>query len=84
MHITSTELKQNTIDPVVLQREDIVITKREKPFAVIVDYTKYNQLVQQAKQNEINKKLSALESLGEYSLGGKNFKELKAGANLDG
>lgn len=84
MYITSTELKQNTIDPAVLQYEDIVITKREKPFAIIVDYAKYNQLVQQAKQNEINKKLSALESLGEHSLGGKSYKELKIEANIDG
>ncbi|MCX6050937.1 MAG: type II toxin-antitoxin system Phd/YefM family antitoxin [Campylobacterales bacterium] len=42
MHtISATEIKQNSMRLQEALREDILITKRDKPFVVVMDYEKY-------------------------------------------
>ena len=42
MHIISaTEIKQNSMRLQEALRDDILITKRDKPFVVVIDYEKY-------------------------------------------
>ena len=42
MHIISaTEIKQNSVRLQEALRDDILITKRDKPFVVVIDYEKY-------------------------------------------
>jgi len=42
MHtISATEIKQNSLRLQEALRDDILITKRDKPFVVIMDYEKY-------------------------------------------
>ena len=77
MNITATQLKQQINVLNHLKEEEIVVTKRDKPFAVIVDFDKYNTLVSEAKGKSIVKKLEVLKSLSSFSLGGKDFREIK-------
>ena len=45
MHtISASELKQNSMKLQEALRNDLLITKREKPFVVIMDYEKYKKL----------------------------------------
>ena len=45
MHsISASELKQNSIRLQEALREDLLITKREKPFVVVMDYKKYKKI----------------------------------------
>jgi len=45
MHtISATEIKQNSTRLQEALRDDILITKRDKPFVVVIDYEKYTQL----------------------------------------
>ncbi|WP_297443228.1 type II toxin-antitoxin system Phd/YefM family antitoxin [Sulfurimonas sp.] len=45
MHtISATEIKQNSTRLQEALRDDILITKREKPFVVVMDYEKYKKL----------------------------------------
>ncbi len=39
--ISATEIKQNSVRLQEALREDILITKRDKPFVVVIDYEKY-------------------------------------------
>jgi len=39
--ISATEIKQNSVRLQEALRDDILITKREKPFVVVMDYEKY-------------------------------------------
>ena len=39
--ITATEIKQNSVRLQEALRDDILITKRDKPFVVVMDYEKY-------------------------------------------
>jgi len=42
MHtISATEIKQNSVRLQEALRDDILITKRDKPFVVVMDYEKY-------------------------------------------
>jgi len=42
MHtISATQIKQNSVRLQEALREDILITKRDKPFVVVMDYEKY-------------------------------------------
>lgn len=77
MNITATELKQQINLLNSIKDEDIIVTKRDKPFAVIIDFEKYNKLLQDSKSREIAKKLEILDSLSSFSLGGKDFREIK-------
>ena len=63
MEITATQMKQNSS---LLQKalaEDIVVTKRNRPFVVVVEYEKYRQLCTLAKQCEEEGKIRRLEKL---------------------
>jgi prevent-host-death family protein len=42
--ITATDLKQNTMRLQEALRDDLLITKRNKPFVVVMDYEKYRRL----------------------------------------
>ena len=39
--ISATEIKQNSVRLQEALRHDILITKRDKPFVVVIDYEKY-------------------------------------------
>ncbi len=78
MNITATQLKQQTHLLDNVKNEDIIITKREKPFAVVVDIERYRTLIKEAQEGKIDHKLAALSQLGSFALGGKDFSDLKA------
>lgn len=78
--ITSTQIKQQTHLLDRVKDEEILVTKRDKPFAVVVSMERYNELVGEQQKREMDKKLEALNSLGSYGLGGKSYKEIKAEA----
>lgn len=78
MNISATQLKQQTHLLDHVKHEDIIITKREKPFAVVVDIERYRTLIKEAQEGKIDHKLAALSKLGSFSLGGKDFSDLKA------
>lgn len=78
MNISATQLKQQSHLLDHVKDEDIIITKRDKPFAVVIDINRYNALIHDANQSHIDQKLQALSSLGAYSLGGKGYAELKS------
>ncbi len=82
MEISATELKQKTHLLNHIEEEDIIVTKRSKPFAVIIDYEKYKKLQDELNEKKIRQKIEALESLGSYSLGGKDFAQIKSDAEI--
>ena len=77
MILTSTQLKQQTYLIENVKKEDIIITKRDRPFAVLVDIERYHHLVEQQNKQNSSKKLEALNALGSYHLGGKNIVDIK-------
>lgn len=81
MYISATQLKQQSHLLDHIKEEDIIITKRDKPFAVVVDIDRYKTLIHDAKQSQTDKKLQALLTLGSYSLGGKGYGEIKSEMN---
>jgi len=42
--ITASDLKQNTMRLQDALRDDMLVTKRDKPFVVVMDYEKYRRL----------------------------------------
>ena len=82
MNISATELKQKTHLLNNIKNEDIVVTKRSKPFADIVDYEKYQELLQELNKKKIEKKLDALNSLKSFNLGGKDYAQIKREAKI--
>ena len=48
--ITASDLKQNTMRLQDALRDDLLVTKRDKPFVVVMDYEKYKKI-----ENYINK-----------------------------
>ena len=42
--VTASELKQNTMLLQDALRDDLLVTKRDKPFVVVMDYQKYQML----------------------------------------
>jgi len=79
MTITATQLKQQTylIDNAI--KEDIKVTKRDRPFVVIVDAQRYEALLRNQKEErqDTKAKLKALEAMGSYALGGSDIKDIK-------
>jgi len=78
MNITATQLKQQTHILTHLKEENIIVTKRDKPFAVIIAYDKYQELLTQNQQQAINKKIQALQSIEAIDLGGKDYRTIKS------
>jgi len=53
MHtISASEIKQNSVRLQEALRDDILITKRDKPFVVVMDYEKYLTLSEKSSQWE--------------------------------
>ncbi|CAA6813940.1 MAG: Unknown protein [uncultured Sulfurovum sp.] len=44
--ITASDLKQNSVRLQDALREDLLVTKRDKPFVVVMDYEKYKLIEQ--------------------------------------
>jgi prevent-host-death family protein len=63
MRITATQIKQNSAILQEALKEDIVVTKREKPFVVIIDYEKYRKLEKMAKEYETTQKAKTMQNL---------------------
>ncbi len=69
MTLTATQLKQQTYLMDNVKKEDIVITKRDRPFAVIIDIERYDELIRNQKdkldkQEKENKKTIFEQSFG--------------------
>lgn len=79
MTLTATQLKQETYLLESVKKEDIIITKRDRPFAVLVDFDRYEALTKGEKNTD--EKIKALKSLGAYHLGGKSAQEIKAASD---
>ena len=77
MIITATQLKQESYLMDNVKKEDIIITKRDRPFAVLMDIEKYNELINLKNTNSNQKKIEALNSLGSYALGGESISSVK-------
>ena len=77
MTLTATQLKQETFLLDNVKKEDIIITKRNRPFAVLMDIQRYKELIKNDKKKDKQKKLDALKSLGNYHLGGKDSRSIK-------
>jgi hypothetical protein len=89
MIITATQIKQNSGILQKALREDIVVTKREQPFVVIVEYDKYlemERLIQHYREEDNIQTMrnawlvSAKES---ESMMGDNDKELYDAINAE-
>jgi len=59
--ITASDLKQNSMRLQDALRDDLLVTKRDKPFVVVMDYEKYVKLREY------------LVSIGECSIGDTEF-----------
>ena len=75
-------MKQKTHLLSKVEEEDIVVTKRSKPFAVIIEYEKYKKLINESNKSKIKQKLDALNSLESFHLGGEDHKEIKSEAKI--
>lgn len=49
--ISASEIKQNSSLLQNALREDLLITKRDKPFVVVIDYEKYQKLISPSKKS---------------------------------
>jgi len=52
MRISATELRQKSHLMEEAKREDIIVTKRERPFAVIIDIDRYYELLRRAEKRD--------------------------------
>ena len=50
--VTASEIKQNSTILQNALRDDILVTKRDKPFVVIMDYEKYKKLISKTNKNK--------------------------------
>jgi len=48
--VTASEIKQNSTILQNALRDDMLITKRDKPFVVVVDFKRYQELIKNSKQ----------------------------------
>lgn len=76
--ISATTLKQNSMLLQNALRGDLLITKREKPFVVVMDYEKYKKLENYINKIANNETLNAINNLenDENILTYKNKEEL--------
>ncbi|BDY11896.1 type II toxin-antitoxin system Phd/YefM family antitoxin [Hydrogenimonas cancrithermarum] len=63
MKITATQIKQNSAILQEALKEDIVVTRHEKPFVVIVGYEKYREMESLAQRYKEEKKARSMQSL---------------------
>jgi prevent-host-death family protein len=65
MTISATELRQKSHLLENVKREDIVVTKRDRPFAVIMDIDRYRELMSRAGEKGTGERRKVvLESVG--------------------
>ena len=63
--ISATDLKQNSMRLQDALRDDLLVTKRNKPFVVVMDYEKYKQIeryINKIANDETYKAISNLEN----------------------
>jgi len=69
MHtISASEIKQNSVRLQEALRDDLLITKRDKPFVVVMDYEKYLTLKQESTEWNYWSD-SELDSFGKIAIG---------------
>jgi len=76
--VTASNLKQNIMILQDALRGDLLVTKRDKPFVVVMDYKKYQKLekyINKVANDDIYKAISNLEDDGD-TLAYKNKDEL--------
>ena len=80
--ITASDLKQNSMRLQDALREDLLVTKRDKPFVVVMDYAKYIQIekyINKIATDETYQAISNLEDNNDvetYTLKEKLFDDL--------
>ena len=52
--VTASEIKQNSTILQNALRDDMLITKRDKPFVVVVDFKRYQELILHEKKQKNN------------------------------
>ena len=52
--VTASEIKQNSTILQNALKDDMLVTKRDKPFVVVVDYERYQELIAKSKKNNQN------------------------------
>jgi prevent-host-death family protein len=60
MKVTASQIRQNSSILQEALKEDILVTKREKPFVVIIDYQKYETLLQELQELRESEKEKSL------------------------
>ena len=84
MTVTASTLKQHFHLLDEARREPITVTKRGRPYVVVLDHETYRKLREQSGQSSrdevppLRKKLDALDALGTYALGGNDIRDIKA------
>jgi prevent-host-death family protein len=61
--VTASELRQNSMLLQNALREDLLITKRDKPFVVVMDYQKYQELEKYINKIANDETYRAIENL---------------------
>ncbi|KIM08280.1 MAG: hypothetical protein KU38_09855 [Sulfurovum sp. FS08-3] len=64
--VTASEIKQNSSILQNALRDDMLVTKRDKPFVVVVDYERYMKLI--AQNSETSQKNWIEETFGTMSV----------------
>ena len=77
MTLTTTQLKQQIYLIDNVKKEDIIITKKDRPFAILMDIDRYEKLMKNSHKDNKKSKLDALKALGSYKLGGQNISDIK-------
>jgi len=52
--VTASEIKQNSTILQNALKDDMLVTKRDKPFVVVVDYERYQELIAKSKKHTQN------------------------------
>ncbi|NWF67283.1 MAG: type II toxin-antitoxin system Phd/YefM family antitoxin [Campylobacterales bacterium] len=78
LQISTSKLKQQIQLLSNIEHEEIVITKRDKPFGVVLGFERYQELLKLEQDLEKAKKLQTLKSLGSFELGGDDYKSIKS------
>jgi PHD/YefM family antitoxin component YafN of YafNO toxin-antitoxin module len=76
--ITATQLKQQTYLLDTAIKEDIQVTKRDRPFVVIVDAKRYEELLKNQKEKSRDSKTL----LAEFKRLSKNVSTIDANINI--
>ena len=52
--VTASEIKQNSTILQNALKDDMLVTKRDKPFVVVVDYERYQELIAKSRKHTQN------------------------------